>query len=176
MEDGGSCHTQKLLGLWKFIALIWMQQKPTWKWGLAPSRLVFLTQCSSSEETGGVKRLPCVSMFICSICNRFDCISKALPSICHHRSAANCLMSFPVTDTGEERRRGRGRERYSPDPFCILHVWNVKLPVSVSFTPPRRGFLYPQQGVGVKGRAYCNSQRTPGYSCYTIPFFTSVFC
>lgn len=54
-------------------------------------------------------------------------------------------------------------------------MWNVKLPVSVSLRLLAGVSCIRRRGVRVKGRAYCNSQHMPGYSCYTIPFFTSAF-
>lgn len=76
-------------------------------------------------------------------------------------------------------RGGAGRGKYSADPSpqtsCILHMWNVKLPVSVSLRLRAGVSCIRRRGVRVKGRSYCNSQHMPGYSCYTITFFTSAF-
>lgn len=33
---------------------------------------------------------------------RFDCVMKALLSLCHYHFTTKCLKSFPVTDTEEE--------------------------------------------------------------------------
>lgn len=89
-------------------------------------------------------------------------------------SSTLCRWLFDVLSCNWHRG-GAGRGRYSFDPRCILHIWNVKLPVSVSVRLLAGVSCIRRRGVQVKGQAYCNSRHMPSYSCDTIPFLTSAF-